>query len=82
MKKLIFLGGIFLIIRTVITKSLGISTTELRAEKSRAKAELQQSNLLMARALKEKGYSNVAISERMNMPESSVRSLLKKNVAG
>lgn len=63
---------------TQIAQGLGISTTQLRAEKSRAKAEQQQANFLQARALKDKGYSNVAIGERMGMPESSVRSLLAK----
>lgn len=60
-----------------IAKGMGISTTELRAAKSVAKAQQKQSQIAMAQRLKDKGYSNGAIAERMNLPgESSVRALL------
>jgi DNA-binding CsgD family transcriptional regulator len=66
-----------------IAKGLGIvdsrgnpSTTALRAAKSIAKNEQKQSLITQAQALRDKGYSNVAIGERMGINESSVRSLL------
>lgn len=59
-----------------IAKGFGITTTELRAAKSIAKNEQRQSQIGMAQKLKDKGYSNVAIGERMGINESSVRALL------
>lgn len=59
-----------------IAEGMGITTTQLRASKSIAKNEERQANINMATRLKDKGLSNVAIGERMNLPESSVRSLL------
>lgn len=59
-----------------IARGLGMTTTELRAEKVIAKAEQKQADIAMATRLKEKGYSNVAIGERMGLNESSVRALL------
>ena len=60
-----------------IAKGLGITTTELRAQKSLAKNEAKAADIAMAQRLKDKGWSNVAIGERMGIPESSVRVLLK-----
>lgn len=60
-----------------IAEAIGISTTQLRAAKTIAKAEQKQSNISMAQRLKDKGLSNVAIGERMGINESSVRALLK-----
>lgn len=60
-----------------IASGMGITTTQLRASKSIAKNEERQSNIGMATRLKDKGLSNVAIGERMRLPESSVRSLLE-----
>jgi DNA-binding transcriptional regulator YiaG len=61
---------------TDIARGFGVSTTQLRAAKSIAVNEERQSKIGMAQRLKDKGYSNVAIGERMGIPESSVRSLL------
>jgi len=68
---------------TEIARGLGIvnsqgepSTTQLRAAKSIAKTEEKQAQIAMAQRLKDKGYSNIAIGERMNLNESSVRALL------
>ena len=61
---------------TEIAKGFGITTTELRAARSIAKTEQRQQQIAQAQRLKDKGYSNVAIGERMNLNESSVRALL------
>lgn len=60
-----------------IAAGMGITTTQLRASKSIAKNEERQNNINMATKLKDKGLSNVAIGERMGLPESTVRSLLE-----
>lgn len=59
-----------------IAKAYKLSTTDLRAAKSIAKNELRAAQIAQAQRLKDKGYSNVAIGKRMNINESSVRSLL------
>lgn len=59
-----------------IAAGMGINTTQLRAAKSIAKNEERQANIAQAQRLKDKGMSNVAIGERMGIPESSVRALL------
>lgn len=53
------------------------TTTQLRASKAIAKAEQKAADISEAQKFKDKGYSNVAIGERMGIPESSVRALLK-----
>lgn len=68
-----------------IARGLGIydkdgkhpSTTELRALRSIAKNEVRQAEASQAMRLKEKGYSNVAIGQRMGKNESSIRALLE-----
>jgi DNA-binding CsgD family transcriptional regulator/biotin operon repressor len=60
-----------------IAKGMGINTTQLRAAKSIARNEQKQADINMAQRLKDKGMSNVAIGERMGIPESTVRTLLK-----
>lgn len=60
-----------------IAQGMGMTTAQLRARKSLAKAEQRKADEAMAVRLKEKGYSNVAIGERMGINESSVRSMLK-----
>lgn len=60
-----------------IARGMGISTTALRAAKSIAKNEQKQADIDMAQRLKDKGYSNVAIGQRMGKNESSVRALLE-----
>lgn len=59
-----------------IARGFGISTTQLRAAKSIEKNAQKQANINMAQRLKDKGWSNVAIGERMGLNESSVRALL------
>ena len=59
-----------------IAKGLGMTTSQLRARKSIAKAEQKKADMAQALRLKEKGYSNVAIGEKMGLNESSVRALL------
>lgn len=59
-----------------IAKGMGMTTSELRAKKSIAKAEQRKADMAQALRLKDKGYSNVAIGERMGINESSVRALL------
>lgn len=59
-----------------IAKGMGITTTQLRAQKSIEKNRVKQEQINMAQRLRDKGMSNTAIGERMNLNESSVRSLL------
>lgn len=60
-----------------IARGLGLkSTTDLRAQKSIAKNAEKQSKINMAMRLQEKGTSTNAISKRMGVPESTVRSWL------
>ena len=60
-----------------IAKSLNLTTTELRATNTIARNEKRAADISMAQRLKDKGYSNSAIAERMGLKgESSVRSLL------
>lgn len=61
---------------TEIAAGFKMTTTELRATKSIAKNAEKQAQINMAQRLKNKGYSNVAIGERMGLNESSVRALL------
>ena len=59
-----------------IARGLGLTTTELRAQKAIAKNEAKAADIAMAQRLKDKGLSNVAISERMGIPEPTIRTLL------
>lgn len=59
-----------------IARGFGMTTTEFRIVNSIAKNQKKAADIAMATRLKEKGYSNVAIGERMGINESSVRSLL------
>jgi DNA-binding NarL/FixJ family response regulator len=63
-----------------IAEGMGINTTQLRAAKSIARNEERQANINMALRLKDKGMSNVAIAERMKLPESTVRKLTEPGV--
>lgn len=58
-------------------KAVGSTTTQIRRAKTIALAQQKQAFVDQAVKLKAKGMSNVAIGKRMNIPESSVRSLLK-----
>ena len=63
-----------------IAKGWGITTTQLRQINSIEKNKLKQDNIREAVKLKDKGWSNVAIGEKMGIPESSVRNLLKSSI--
>ena len=63
-----------------IANSVGMSTTELRAARAIAKNEQKAAQIGQAQKLKDKGYSNVAIGQRMGLNESSVRALLAPGV--
>lgn len=63
-----------------IAEGMGISTTKLRARKTIARNEQRAALLAQATRLREKGMSNVAIGKRLNIPESSVRALFKKDI--
>lgn len=58
-----------------IAKGLDMTTTQLRAYKSIARTANRQADISTVLRLREKGMSNVAIGERMGIPESSVRAL-------
>ena len=59
-----------------IAAGMGISTTALRQRISLEKAEQRAGDISRAQRLKDHGYSNVQIGEKMGINESSVRSLL------
>jgi DNA-binding CsgD family transcriptional regulator len=59
-----------------IAMGLGLKISELRADISLEKDAQRQADASFAMRLKDKGYSNVAIGERMGINESSVRNLL------
>ena len=60
-----------------IAKGVGLeSTTQLRAAKTIAKNAVKASDIAQAQRLKDQGLSNVAIGQRMQINESSVRALL------
>ena len=65
---------------TEIAKGMGMNTTQLRAKKSIARAENRKADVAQVRRLKDKGFSNVAIGERMGVNESTVRSLLNPTI--
>lgn len=64
---------------TEIAKEMGLTTTQLRAQKSLAKAERRSLQVATAKGLREKGYSLNEIAEKMGFTnDSSVRSLLNE----
>lgn len=63
-----------------IAKGMGMTTSQLRAKKSLAKAEQRKADVAQALRLKDKGLSNVAIGEKMGINESSVRALLNPSI--
>ena len=65
---------------TEIARGLGITTTQLRAQRTIALNQQKQEKINMAQRLKDKGLSNVKIGERMGINESSVRALLAPGV--
>lgn len=58
-----------------IAKAFGLNTRELRDTKSIAKTQLKAAEYAMADRLRVKGYSNVAIGERLGRGEAYVRTL-------
>ena len=60
-----------------IADYFGLTLRQLRAKKSNAKKEQYAANVSEAMRLKAKGYSNVAIGEKMGVPESTVRNWLQ-----
>lgn len=62
--------------QATIAEGLGMSTTQLRAERSIAKNELKAEQINTARKLKEKAYSNSAAARKMGIPESTYRTLI------
>lgn len=59
-----------------IAEGLAMTINELRAEKSIARSQQRQANIAMAQRLKDKGWGPTAIGSRMQIPESTVRTLL------
>lgn len=59
-----------------IAEGLGMSTTELRAQKTILRNEQKAADIARAQRLKDKGLSNVEIGKMMGKNESSVRDLL------
>lgn len=65
--------------QTEIAKALGLTTTQLRTQKSLAKDERRSLQVATAKGLREKGYSLNEIAEKMGFAnDSSVRSLLNE----
>lgn len=65
---------------TEIAKSMGLTTTQYRTQKSLAKDERRALEVATAKGLREKGYSLNEIAEKMGFSnDSSVRSLLNEN---
>lgn len=60
-----------------VADACGLTVKQYRARYSNARNEVYGANVAMARRLKDKGYSNTAIANRMNTTESSVRNWLK-----
>ena len=58
-------------------EGIGMTTTQIREARTIARAEKKAADVALAQRLKDKGYSNSAIGRRMEIPESSVRNLLK-----
>lgn len=65
---------------TDIAKSMGLTTTQFRTQKSLANAERRSIEAATAKGLREKGYSLNEIAEKMGYKnDSSVRSLLNED---
>lgn len=59
-----------------IAESMGLTTTQLRTQKSLAKDERRALDVARAEGLRDKGYSTNEIARQMGRNESSIRSLL------
>ena len=66
---------------TEIASGLGISTTELRNQKTIASASAKEARRLNVIRQKERGMSIAAISREVKIPASTIRDLLKPNAA-
>lgn len=65
---------------TEIAKSMGLTTTQFRTQKSLAKDERRALEVATAKGLREKGYSLNEIAKKMGYSnDSSIRSLLNEN---
>jgi predicted transcriptional regulator len=63
-----------------IAETMGLTTTQLRVQKSLAKAERRSLDVATAKGLREKGYSLSEIANKMGFNnDSSVRTLLDEN---
>lgn len=62
---------------TDIAKALGMSTTELRKQKTLATNAAKLANISRVRRLKDHGCSNLEIQRRTGIPEATVRNYLK-----
>ena len=60
-----------------VAEGMNMSLKEMRSAYSAATEEIKAADIAMAQALSNKGNSNIAIAERMGIPESTVRSYLK-----
>lgn len=59
-----------------IAKGWGMTRNDLTAARTIALAQQKRAKILQTQRLKDKGWSNVAIGQRMGIPESTVRSYL------
>ena len=66
---------------TQIAEGFGITTTQLRAARTIARAEIKQDEIRQAQRMKDKGMSTTAIGVRMGRNESYVRTLLAPGAA-
>lgn len=61
-----------------IAEGLGMTTTQLRAQRSIALNSQRKAEIAQIQRLKAKGMSNVEIGKRLDMPEATVRSRQKE----
>ena len=61
-----------------IADAFGMSTTQLRADRSLAKDQVRAADAALAQKLKDKGMSPTAIGRQMGKNESTIRSLLNE----
>lgn len=59
-----------------IAQGIGVPTTQLRAAKTIATAEVKQANISMAQRMHDRGNANTAIATRMGISEAAVRTWL------
>ena len=64
---------------TDIAKELGYSTTEYRERRKLEREQYKLRQYTYAMNLRNQGFTNVAIGEKLGIPESSVRNLLKES---